>query len=435
MNPFALILLSLFGVGAVLLDLGVFNRKQRVLPLPTALLWSTFWFAIALLFTGSVYGIHELELGETVGLASSGLQGQPAALQLFGGYLIEKAIALANIMVIALIFEHFAIPLRRQARTLFIALMAMVLFRIIALAAGWGIRAAFPWTLYVFGGLLLASAARVFVARSASIAPRRNLIVFLLRRRYPPAEKKIDEQPDSGEAFLRGKAGERRVTPLLEALVLALTANAMFAVGAVPGIFAVTHDPFIVVTANLFALLGLRSMYFVVAGFIGRLRYLKLSLAVLLGYVAVKMLLAERHPLSALSSLAVVGAILTSGFLLSMILGPREAPGLSPMLRGLEELVWISYRQGRRLVIFLLGSTVMLIGVVMIVTPGPAFVMIPLGLAILTIEFAWARRWMAHLRQGFRQVETKISDRVRRSRADRETDRSPLKGPAGEDNP
>jgi tellurite resistance protein TerC len=136
-----------------------------------------------------------------------------------------------------------------------------------------------------------------------------------------------------------------------------------------------------------------------------------------------------------LSSLAVVGAILASGFLLSMILGPHEAPGLSPMLRGLEELVWISYRQGRRLVIFLLGSTVMLIGVVMIVTPGPAFVMIPLGLAILTIEFAWARRWMAHLRQGFRQVETKISDRVRRSRADRETDRSPLKGPAGEDNP
>lgn len=408
MSPLALTLILLPGLFAVLLDLGVLDRKARAMTLSAALGWSTFWLAVALVFTGLVYLMYERGFDATAGGAAGELGGQQAALQFFSGYVIERSITLANILVMAMIFGRLRVPLLEQHRVLFWGMVALAAFRVIAVGAGSVLVFRFDWLANVFGVLLIVSALRVFVARQERIVPERNLAVFVLRRRYT-------EIPEAAsERFFVQAEGRWGTTPLLTALLLIVTVNAMFALDAVPGILTVTREPFLILTANLFALAGLRAMYFALAGFVERLRYLRISLAVLMGYVGVRLLLRVPYPIDEADSLAVMGIILGSGVALSMALGRRIAPGLSPMIEGIEEIVWISYRQARRLVVLLIGVTVMLAGVVMIVAPGPAFIMIPLGLGILAIEFAWARRWLSRVRERLGEVEGRIAKQIGR---------------------
>ena len=239
----------------------------------------------------------------------------------------------------------------------------------------------------------------MLVMRHDNIDPGKNLIVLLAKKLYP-----VSSDIDGSRFFVRMN-GRHAVTPLALALVLIETSDIMFAVDSIPAVFAVTRDPFLVFTSNIFALLGLRSMYFVLAGFMDKFRYLKMSLVFVLAYVGVKMILSHHYPLPNLVSLAMIGGILGVGLLASIVGASRDTARLSsPLAHEMEQLVFSTYRQARKAVILVLGSTVLLMGVAMLVLPGPAMVMIPLGLGILAIEFAWARRWLHQLKSSARDL-------------------------------
>jgi len=308
------------------------------------------------------------------------------------GYLLEKSLSVDNIFVIAMIFAFFRVPLAEQHRVLFWGILGAVVLRAAMIAIGATLIERFDWIVYVFGGLLILSAVKMLVVRHDNIDPDRNVVVRLTRRLYP-----VSNEFD-GSHFFTVVNGRSAVTPLFLSLVLVETSDVMFAVDSIPAIFSVTRDPFLVFTSNVFAILGLRSLYFALAGLMEKFRYLKMSLVFVLAYVGVKMMLSHHHPIPNLVSLAVIGGILSVGVLSSMVAVSDTARLVSPLADDLERLAVTSYREARRIVILVVGLTVVLIGIALLVLPGPGSIAIFLGLTILAIEFAWARRWLTWLK-------------------------------------
>jgi tellurite resistance protein TerC len=262
----------------------------------------------------------------------------------------------------------------------------------------------FEWTVYVFGVLLILSAVKMLVVRHDNVEPDKNYAIRLVRYLYP-----VSNEFD-GSKFFTIKNGRRAMTPLMLTLILVETSDVMFAVDSIPAIFAVTRDPFLVFTSNVFAILGLRSLYFALAGLIEKFRYLQMSLVFLLAYIGVKMILSHHYPIPNGVSLAIIGGILSVGILASVVASAKDTAKLiSPLADEMGELASTTYRQARRVVVLAVGSSVLLVGVAMIVLPGPAIVVIPLGLAILGIEFAWARRWLKKIRQTAGDVQEQMS--------------------------
>lgn len=381
-------------IGAILaFDLAIVHRKNRPVGFYEALAWTGFWVMLALGFNAGVYYLYEHHvLG--IGLATGHeLDGQDAALQFFTGYLIEKSLSVGNVFAIALIFGYFRLPLDYQYRVLFWGVSGAVLLRGVMIAGGVTLVAYVEWAIYVFGGLLIVSAARRLMRRD-EVRPESSPLVRLCRRFYP-----LSPQLD-GDRFFTRMDGRRAATPLLPALLMVVSADVMFALDSIPAIIAVTRDPFLIFTANIFAILGLRSLYFVLAGMLGRVRFLKLSLVFLLGFVGVKMLLAQYYPVSVEAALLVIAAILAVGLALSLIVRPRPgAVPVSPLAEDLGDLLVLTAKGARRIIVLVVGSTVLLLGLVMVVTPGPALLVIPAGLAILATEFIWARRLLHRLKQ------------------------------------
>lgn len=375
----------------VSLDLGVFHRKAHVVTLPEALGWTTVWVTLALLFNIAIYYLYELNPAGW-DMDTEQLTGAEAALQYFTGYLVEKSLSVDNIFVIAMVFAHFHIPLTYQHRVLFWGILGAVILRGMMIFGGVLIIEKFDWIVYLLGTLLLFSAANMLVMRHDSIALEENFVVRLVRRVYPVTTDL------KGSHFFVQVDGVRTATPLFLALVLVETSDVMFAIDSIPAIFAITRDPFIIFTSNVFAILGLRSLYFVLAGLMEKFRYLKTSLAFLLAFIGVKMILVHHHPIPNVVSLAIITGTLSVGIIASMKSVRGSAALLSPLANELEKLVITSYRQARRAVILILGSSVLLIGIAMILLPGPAFLVIPLGLSILAWEFAWARRWLQRIK-------------------------------------
>jgi tellurite resistance protein TerC len=384
-------------VGVVVsLDLGIFHRKAHVVTLPEALGWTAVWVTLALVFNIAIYYLYEFNPSGW-DMDTQQLTGTDAALQYFIGYLVEKSLSVDNIFVIAMVFAHFQVPLAQQHRVLFWGILGAVILRGIMILGGVAIIERFDWVVYLLGALLLYSAAKMLVLRHDNAALEENSIVRLVRRVYPVTTE------FHGSSFFVQLNGVRTATPLFLALVLVETSDVVFAIDSIPAIFAITRDPFIVFTSNVFAILGLRSLYFVLAGLMEKFRYLKMSLAFLLAFIGVKMMLIHHYPIPNLVSLAMIAGILSVGIIASMMPVQDSAALLSPLSDDLEKLVDASYRQARKAAILILGSTVLLIGVAMILLPGPAFLVIPLGLSILAVEFAWARRWL-------RQIKMKIAD-------------------------
>jgi tellurite resistance protein TerC len=376
------------------LDLGVFHRKSRAVTISEAAVWTTVWVILSLLFNISVYWLYEhhfLGIGRAVGHELSGGQ---AALEFFTGYVIEKSLSLDNIFVIALIFAYFRVPATFQHRVLFWGILGAMIMRGVMIAAGTLLIHRFAWVIYVFGALLIVTAIKLLVVRHDNLEPDRNPLVKLARKLYP-----VSAELD-GQKFFTRIAGKRAITPLLLVLLVVESTDVLFAVDSIPAIFAVTQDPFIVFTSNVFAILGLRSLYFVLAGVMDKFRYLKTSLVFLLAFVGVKMLLAHHYPIPTLVSLGIISGILSVGVLASILAGHRDSAALvSPLADELEDLAEYSWKQARRLVIVLIGASILVIGVAMIVLPGPAIVVIPAGLAILGTEFLWARQLLGKMRK------------------------------------
>ena len=247
----------------------------------------------------------------------------------------------------------------------------------------------FGWLTYFFGVLLILSAVKMMVVRHDTIDPDRNLFVRLIKRFFPVSEE------FSGSRFFISDQGRRVATPLFLALILVESSDVMFAIDSIPAIMAISRDPFLIFTSNVFAILGLRSLYFALAGMIDRFRYLKMSLVFLLAFIGVKMLLSHHHPIPNLVSLAIIGGILAVGIGASLLAAHRDPAALvSPLVDELEHLAVVSYRQAKRLVVLLVGLTVLLFGLVLLFLPGPGVLVIITGLLILSAEFAWARLWL-----------------------------------------
>jgi tellurite resistance protein TerC len=287
------------------LDLGVFNRKAHAVTVREAMGWSAVWIALAIAF----------------GLWIGSSMGRQSMLEFYAGYLVEQALSVDNLFVFILIFGYFRIPPELQHRVLFWGIIGALFMRGAMIGAGAVLIAQFHWIIYVFGAFLVFTGAKMAFGGESDIAPESNPVIRLVRRFLPLTTKFHGEKFFVREA-VNGKVARLVATPLFVVLALVETTDVVFAVDSIPAIFGVTRNPFLVYTSNVFAILGLRSMYFVLAGVIGKFHLLKYGLALVLTFVGGKMLLSEIWPLGIGLSLAVVGALLVGSVLLSLVIAP-----------------------------------------------------------------------------------------------------------------
>ena len=334
------------------LDLGVFHRKAHVVSVKEALAWSVVWLAMGLAFAVFVYFAYEgrwFGLG-TVADAVDGLMngGRTAAEKYLTGYVVEKSLSVDNIFVISIIFSSFSVPALYQHRVLFWGILGALAMRGAMIGLGARLIAEYHWVLYVFAIFLILTAIKMLFLKTEHADPNKNIVVRLTRRFFPVTARFHGEHfvvragaPASYEAEVPGaselpdevvenaRPGVLLLTPLALALVMVEATDLIFAVDSIPAIFAITADPFLVFTSNVFAILGLRSLYFALAGLVDRFRYLKVSLALVLLVVGVKMLLAGWLKLALgkhfnLFLLTVVLGILAAGVVGSLIAERRS---------------------------------------------------------------------------------------------------------------
>jgi tellurite resistance protein TerC len=295
----------------VALDLGVFHHKDKVITIRSALGWSAVWIALALIFNAVIFLLYENNY-EWASLATEQLTGHQAAGQFLMGYVLEKSLSLDNIFVIAMVFSYFRVPLALQHRVLFWGILGAVVLRGVMIAVGVALINRFDWVIYLFGAFLFYSAVRMLMLRHENVEPGDNLLVRLARRWIPVTDR------FHGHQFLVRVDGKIMATPLLLALLLVESSDVIFAVDSIPAVFAVTRDPFIIFTSNVFAILGLRSLYFVLATYMEKFRYLKHSLVFVLAFVGVKMILSNHYHIPDGASMGIIIGILMVGVLASI---------------------------------------------------------------------------------------------------------------------
>ena len=388
-----------FVLGLLALDLGVFHREVRAIPTGAALAWAAFYVTLALAFNVLVFFLYErnwLGVGISVGHP---LDGRTAALQFLTGYLLEQSLSLDNVFVIALIFSYFRVPLAYQHRVLFWGILGALVMRGAMIGLGAALITRFDWVIYVFGGILILTAVRMLLAGNEEPDPEKSPVIRLARRIYPVTPEL------HGERFFVQLNGARAATPLFLVLLMVESSDVLFAVDSIPAIFAVTQDPFLVFTSNVFAILGLRNLYFAIAPLLNRFKYLKQSLVFILAFVGVKMILAHTQPIPTITSLSVIIGILGVGILASALAASREtAPLASPLANDIETLSRVTLGAAHKIIALVVGSTVLILGIVAFVIPGPTLAMIPISLLVLAAEFVWARRLVTRLRDEVRSA-------------------------------
>ncbi|MDO8690373.1 MAG: TerC family protein [Dehalococcoidia bacterium] len=305
---------NVFVLGMLVLDLGVFHRKSHVIKMKEALLWTAAWICLALTFNLGVYF----------------LGGQDAALQFLAGYLIEKSLSIDNIFVFLLIFSAFGVPALYQHKVLFWGILGALVMRALFIAAGVSLIEAFHWMVYLFGAFLIATGIKMALQKERGIHPERNPVLRLFRRFVPVTAN------NEGDKFLVKRGGQYLATPLLIVLLVVESTDVLFAVDSIPAILAVTSDPFIVYTSNVFAILGLRALYFAVAGLIGLFHYLNYGLAAVLAFVGTKMLVSDIYKIPIAVALLVIAFILLTSVLAS-VRWPRREAAVAPIELAQEE--------------------------------------------------------------------------------------------------
>jgi tellurite resistance protein TerC len=292
-----------FVIVMLAVDLGLFRREAKVVGPKQALTWC---LVLAGLATGFGFLVNEW-------------YGPERALEFATGYVIELALAVDNMFVFVVIFSAFAIPASRQHRVLLWGVIGALVLRAVFILAGGALLQAFHWTIYVFGAILAITGIRLLSQKDGAVKPEENPAIKLLERFMPVTTE------FAGDSFTVVKAGRRYATPMLLALVAVEVTDVIFAVDSIPAIFAVTDDPFIVFTSNIFAILGLRSLYFLLADVVGRFAYLKIGLSLVLIFVGAKMLVIDFYKAPIVASLGVIVAILAGSMIASWAWPPREA--------------------------------------------------------------------------------------------------------------
>jgi tellurite resistance protein TerC len=307
-----------FFLGLLALDLSVLHRESSELSVRQALFWTLVWVSVTASFTGVIYGLYEYQwLGFRPGPGVDG--GVDAVVQFVTGYLLEWSLSIDNIFVIALIFAYLRIPHLYQYRVLFWGIVGAIVLRGLMIAAGTALLRHFDWMFYVFGAILLLSALRMLRDDEQAADFGSSLPARLVKRFIP-----VTEELHRARFFVR-REGRAYATPLFVALVMVELTDVVFAVDSIPAILAVTRDPFLVFSSNAFAILGLRSLYFAVAGLMAMFRYLRYSLVMVLAFVGVKMLLGGHYHVPNTASLGIILGTLGLGILASIWATNREA--------------------------------------------------------------------------------------------------------------
>ena len=299
---FLWVIFNVFVLGVLALDLLVLHRKAHAVSLREALAWSCVWVSLALLFALGVYFFR----------------GGEKALEFLTGYVIEWSLSVDNLFVFLVIFSYFAVPPIYQHRVLFWGILGALVLRAIFIATGTALLTNFHWMIYVFGGFLIFTGIKLLFAGEEKIDPEKNPAVRLVRRF-------MNVTPDyHGQQFFIRKDGRLWATPLLLVLIVVETTDVIFAVDSIPAIFAITLDPFIVYTSNVFAILGLRALFFLLAGVMDMFRYLKVGLSFVLCFVGIKMVIVDFYKIPIGISLGVVAGILGISILASMFVRPKR---------------------------------------------------------------------------------------------------------------
>ena len=295
-NLLASAVFTLFVLGLLALDLGVFHRRAHRVSFREAAIWSAFWVVLSLTFNFGLYV----------------WRGPEVALEFLTGYILEKSLSMDNLFVFAVILSYMAVPAEDQHKVLFWGVLGALVMRAAFIATGVALISRFHWVLYLFGVFLVVTGARFLRQQPQEIHPERNPVLRLARRLFA-----VTEHYEGASLFVR-RGGRILATPLFLVLVMIETTDVVFAVDSIPAVFAVTQDPFVVYSSNVLAILGLRALYFVLAGAMVRFRYLRVGLSLVLIFVGTKMLIAGFYKLSILISLAAICAILAAAILFSM---------------------------------------------------------------------------------------------------------------------
>ncbi|MCA9522269.1 MAG: TerC family protein [Myxococcales bacterium] len=291
-------------MGLLALDLGLFNKKAHRVSMREAALWSCVWISLGLAFSGGIYF----------------LLGKQAAIEYLTGYVIEKSLSVDNLFVFLIIFSYFGVEVKYQHRVLYWGIMGALVLRALMIFVGAALLDQFHWLIYVFGAFLVYTGFKLMFLDGDDLDPSENRAVKWTRKLFPMTET-IEDQ-----GFWKTVDGKRFATPLLLVLVAVETSDVMFALDSIPAIFGITRDPFLVYTSNVFAILGLRALFFVLAEFMKKFRFLDKGLAIVLGFIGIKMLLEFWHvKIETSHSLAAVGLVLLVAVLLSLLIPEKES--------------------------------------------------------------------------------------------------------------
>lgn len=290
------IIFNLFVLIMLALDLGVFHRKLHVVNVKEALVWTGIWIFLAMGFNVLIY----FNFGET------------KALEFFTGYLIEKALSVDNIFVFILIFTYFQVPPQYQHKVLFWGIIGALIMRVIFIFAGVALLEKFHWTIYIFGGFLIYTGVKMLTQKDKEIEPDKNPVIKWFKRLVPTTNEM------QGDRFFVRVNNKTFATPLFVVLIMIEISDLIFAVDSIPAILAVTQDHFIVYTSNVFAILGLRSLYFALANIIERFKYLAVGLALILVFVGIKMVAVDLYKIPIYFSLFIIVFILLGSVLFSL---------------------------------------------------------------------------------------------------------------------
>ena len=304
------VLFTVFILAMLALDLGVFNRKAHTVGMKEALLWSAFWVSLALAFGAGVYFYY----------------GHGKAMEFLAGYLIEYSLSIDNLFVFMLIFRYFDVPHAYEHKALFWGILLALVTRAAFIFAGVALINTFSWLMYIFGAFLIFTGIKMALSKQSEVHPEKNIAIKLLGKIVPVTNR------FSGADFFVVKHGVRFATPMLAVIVALETTDILFAVDSIPAVLAISKDPFIVYTSNVFAILGLRSLFFAISGLMRLFHLLNYGLAAILTFVGVKMIIEDFVHVPVPVSLLVIAAILLISILLSLV-WPEKRPGVARQVK------------------------------------------------------------------------------------------------------
>lgn len=303
------IFFAIFIIAMLALDLGIINRKAHVIKMKEALLWTSFWVTLAVLFGGGVYYFYD----------------HIKAMEFFTAYLIEYSLSIDNLFVFMLIFRYFGVPHAYEHKALFWGILLALITRAVFIFVGVALINLFGWVMYIFGAFLIYTGIKMALNKQTEVHPDKNIALKLLRKVMPVS------QEFSGAKFFIVKRGIRFATPMLAVLLALETTDILFAVDSIPAVLAISKDPFIVYTSNVFAILGLRSLFFAISGLMKLFHLLHYGLAAILSFVGIKMLIEDFFHVPVTASLLVIASILAVSILSSIIWPDKEEGEVPPV--------------------------------------------------------------------------------------------------------